>query len=163
MAAPTSPTLYYLDSLTPFSSVSSIPESNKIEFQMDRSNMLEGVESFSDANTVEEPEVSADGVVTINKQHVGALPQGIIVRGHCDLSADDMIIKLRSMSRKPQLLRGTFEYGRIGYYSGVSEFFDVHPTATIGYTLKPPVVTHNSGTAVLVFTFRLLLGGRALT
>lgn len=163
MAAPTSPTLYYLDALTPFNSVSELDDEHKITFQNDRSNMLEGHESFSDANTVEEPEISADGAQTINKQHVGALPQGIIVRGHVDLREDDLLLRIRSMSRKPQLAQGIFEFGRVGYYSGVSEIFDVHPSGTIGYTLKPPIVTHNSGTSALMFTFKLLLGGVRLT
>ena len=44
MAAPTSPTLYYLDALTPFSSVSDLDDEHKITFQNDRSNMLEGHE-----------------------------------------------------------------------------------------------------------------------
>ena len=161
LAPPTRPTLYYLAASSPknFNSWSSLPDALKIVFEGDSDSVIENISTFTDSNMVEEPTISSDGTHSINKQDVGALPQGIVVNGYVKLMADDMIIKLRRFSRMTQLVEDHFEYGRFGFYSGVSEFFDIHPSSTIGYTLKPPTVEFTSGSPILRFSFRLLLGG----
>ena len=161
MAAPDTPTLYYLDNTRSINDISSLATSNKIEFETDSDSNIEIVENFSDSNTVEEPTISSDGTHSINKQDVGALPQGIVVSGYVrnNTAGDTMMKKLRSFSRLEQLVEDRFEYGRFGFYSNVATFFDVHPTRTQGYILKPPTVSHTSGTPLLRFSFRLLVGG----
>ena len=159
MAIPTRPTLYYLTSPSTLLSWSSLPVTQVITFEADTTNVIEHISTFTDSNTVEEPTISSDGTHSINKQDVGALPQGIVVSGYVRIINDSILDKLRGFSRLPQLVEDNFEYGRFGFWSGVSSFFNIHPTSTTGYTLKPPTVEFNSGSPILKFSFRLLLGG----
>lgn len=161
MAAPTVPTLYYLDTPRSLNTISSLTSFRKIEFETDMDSNISSLNTFSDTNTVEEPTISSDGTHSINKQDVGALPQGIVVSGYVknNTAGDAMMKKLRSFSRVEQLVENYFEYGRFGFFSNVATFYDIHPTSTTGYTLKPPTVEFVSGTPILRFSFRLLLGG----
>ena len=165
------PVLYWRDSSSksPLTLEQLIADTSKqdqvIQFESGtdpNSNMIEAIEYLSDENTVNEPEITT-GQKTINKQNVGALPEGITVRGHVDISQTAIVTKIRSFARKVQVIQSDFEFGIFGFYSNVSTFFDVDPSDTIGYTLKFPRVGYTAPKKQLDFSFQLLLGGRNLT
>ena len=169
----TNPVLYWRDKNSKSSSMTLeqiIADTNKtnqiIQFESgsdEKSTMIESLEYSGDENTVEEPEISADGDKTLNKQNIGALPEGLLIRGHVDISEDDIVEKIRTFARMLQTAEDDFEYGIFGFYSNISSFFDIDPTDVIGYTLKPPTVIFNSPKKQLEFSFKLLLGGVGLT
>ena len=172
MATPSNPVLYWRTSAGLENTITNLPNAQKVNFELvgtnEKSAIIESIESFSDENTVEEPEISADGTKTLNKQNIGALPEGIMVRGHVDLdlensTTDFVLTKIRSFARKAQLVETNFEFGIFGFYSNVSPFFDINPSAIEGYTLKPPIVSWNAPKKQLDFSFRLLLGGSDLS
>ena len=99
----TNPVLYWRDKNSKSSSMTLeqiIADTNKtnqiIQFESgsdEKSTMIESLEYSGDENTVEEPEISADGDKTLNKQNIGALPEGLLIRGHVDISEDDIVEK----------------------------------------------------------------------
>ena len=177
MVAPTMPVLYFFNTGAANTDFDDILDSNGdaatnanvIKFDSDLDNkrqplfQLNHIETFGDENTIDEPEISG-GEKTMNKQNIGALPWGIqlttnITRG----AAGDAILKeLWRFYHQVQVQYPDREYGIFGLHSNVSEYFDVHPSNIIGYTMKAPIIKVDMPSTIMHVDIMLLIGGKNL-
>ena len=162
------PVLYWRDDSSKTISLESLISSKPdqvIQFENgtdDTKAQIEVIEVYGDENTIEEPEINSTGAKAINKQNAGALPEGIKISGNIDISESTLLAKLRTFYRKIPLIEDSFDYGIFGFYSNVSNYFDLNPTNEIGYTMKPPTITWNAPNKYVTFEFYLILGARQL-
>ena len=173
MANPTYPTLYYLTNANITIDMVADPAfTDKVEFDSGaRDNADQPLAQISlltasgDENTVDEPEISG-GTKSLNKQNVGALPEVLELAGNVSKTAEGsaLLNKIRKFYRSKQTHASNYPYGRIGFYSAINDFtyFDLHPTDTIGFSIKPPKVTGISQKGQVEFSFVLMLGGKDL-
>ena len=142
---------------------------NVIKFDSDRDDKnqrlfhLNKIETFGDENTIDEPEISG-GEKTVNKQNIGALPWGIKLTANVTRGTDgDNILKgLWKFYSQIQVKYPNYPFGIFGLHSNVSEYFDIHPSDTIGYTMKAPVVNVELPSTVMQVEIMLLIGGKNL-
>ena len=177
MVAPTMPVLYFFDAAATATTFTDILDSNgnagtnvnvlKFDSDLDDKKQhlfqLEHIETFGDENTIDEPEISG-GEKTIYKQNIGALPWGIkltsnVTRGS---DGDDILKGLWLFYNQVQVQYPDYPYGIFGLKSNVSEYFDIHPSDLIGYTMKAPVVKIDLPSTMLVVEIMLLIGGKNL-
>ena len=177
MVAPSMPVLYYFDPAATDTGFDDILDSsgdaetnvNVIKFDSTLDDkkqhlfQLNRLETFGDENTIDEPEISG-GEKTLNKQNIGALPWGIkltanVTRG---TDGDDLLKEMWKFYSQVQVRYPSYPFGIFGLHSNVSDYFDVHPSATIGYTMKAPAVHVDLPSSTMTVEIMLLIGGKNL-
>lgn len=180
MTVPTSPLLYSMDTTTNNAITLenfNVPanDARKIEFEIAKDvknaylTQISGIEWFGDENTVDEPEISGE-TKSLYKQTVGALPEGMKIFGNITRNEDEGTAVLKKMwefyHESMQIFSsgsdGNFPFGRIGFFSNVSPYYNVHPSTTLGLTMKAPTIKWDAPSNLFTFSIVLLLGGQDL-